>query len=352
MKNVRKEVAASRQGCRDLSLTQTQEIFRMRGVSKTMREIGKIVSCSCSTVSDVLNDPSLREKHPRLPWYEKGKIVYEAKKKRRGAPRSKRYGLKEDEKIRRFVVDNLEDKLSPKSIALKIKKKLPGKSISHESIYQYIYHHDRSLIKYLTRAGKTKRNNRANPQKSRLREAEKIEKKNIEQRSEAGNNREELGHVESDFIVSSRGGKSCLLVAVDRKARKIALRKTPNREADTARRTLFQVCSNTFKRVLNSLTIDNDPAHNHLPMLEKVFKEEELKVFFCDPYSPWQRGTVEAIIGILRRWFPKGTNFDDISEEQIRYVENWFNERPMEVLQGRTPNEVFEQELLSIKKAA
>jgi len=350
MKNS-KRIPSSRKGCSDLSLIQTQDIFRMRKVGRTMREIAKAVGCSASTVSDYLNHEVLRKHHKRLPWYEKGKLVFEAKRKNRGAPRTRRFGLKEDEELRKYVVDNLKDKLSPKSISFKIRDNLEGKSLSHEAIYLYIYHHDRDLIQYLIRASKTKRNNRASPQKSRLREAEII-KKNISQRSEAANSREELGHIESDFMVSCRGGKSCLLVAADRKARRIRLKKTLNREADTTRRTLFQIFRDEPSSTVNSLTVDNDPAHNHLPMLEKIFSLEELEVFFCDAYSPWQRGTVEAIIGILRRWFPKGTNFDEISDEQVQYVEDWFNNRPMEVLNGKTPNQVFQEELEKLRKAA
>jgi len=124
----------------------------------------------------------------------------------------------------------------------------------------YVYNHDKSLIKYLTRAGKTKRNNRANPQNSRLREAE-VEKKRIDKRSEACNSRQELGHLESDFMVSCRGGKACLLVAVDRKSREAKLRRLPNREADTARRALFQIFSKKSLEERKSLTVDNDTAH-------------------------------------------------------------------------------------------
>ena len=131
-----------------------------------------------------------------------------------------------------------------------------------------------------------------------------------------------------------------MLVLVDRKNRAIALRKLPNREADTARRTIFQILNEQKRKGLSvkSLTIDNDTAHNHLPMLENVF--EQLSVLFFEPHSPWQRGTVEAIIGILRRWWPKGTNFDEVSEKEVRYVQDWFNNRPMEVLKGKTPNQV------------
>ena len=263
-----KDINSTREGRKDLSLQERQEIFRLREHGKSMQEIAEKVECSKSTVSTSLNHSSLSTSHKKLPWYEKGKIVHEATKRNRGRPRSKGWGLK-NERIRRYVVEKLKDKLSPMSIHLSLKGNSKDFSISHEAIYLYIYNQDRTLLKYLTKAGQTKRNKRASGQSSRLRAAE-IDKRRLEQRPTEANERVEL---------------------------------------------------------------------------EPVFKEEELKVFFCDPYSPWQRGTVEAIIGILRRWFPKGTNFDDVSEQKVEYVEAWFNNRPMEVLNGETPNEVFYQEL-------
>jgi len=345
MKKVYK--GSSRRGCPDLLLRQKQEIFRLRGQGYGMQKIGEYVGCAKSTVSETLNHPALKESHWRLPWYELGKIVFEAGKKSRGRPRERGWGLK-NEQTRQYVVAALKNKLSPQSISYQIGKDHPGLCISHEAIYQYIYLVERGLLKYLIRHGRVKRNNRASGKKSRQREAE-IEKRPIDERSSGADTRIELGHLESDFVVSGKGGKSCLLVAADRKARRIRLRKTANREADTTRRALFGIFQDLPQAARKSLTVDNDSAHNHLPMLEPVFKKEELKVFFCDPYCAWQRGTVEAIIGILRRWFPKGTNFDEVPDEQIQYVEDWFNNRPMKVLDGKTPNEAFEEEL---KKAA
>jgi len=341
MKNLK--TLSSRQGRPDLSLKQRQEIFRLRKGGLGMRKIAKIVGCAASTVSDSLNHPSLNKQHKKLPWYIKGRIVHDVVRERRGRPKIQNWGLK-NEKVRSYVYLKLKDKFSPKNISRQIVKDLPGESVSHEAIYQFCYTRDRTLIKYLVRCGRTKRNNRASGAKNRLREAQ-ILKRSIDERSAEADSRAELGHLESDFVVSCRGGRSCLLVAVDRKARRVELRKLPNREAETTRRSLFQIFNGLPSAQRKSLTIDNDTAHNYLPMLEGAFREEELKVFFCAPYSPWQRGSVEAIIGIIRRWFPKGTNFDHISEDKVRYVQNWFNNRPMEVLEGLTPNEFMEREI-------
>ena len=66
-----------------------------------------------------------------------------------------------------------------------------------------------------------------------------------------------------------------------------------------------------------------------------------LKSYFCKPYHSWEKGTVENINGIIRRFFPKGTDFGTITDKQIKYIEDWINNRPMKVLKYRTPYQVF-----------
>jgi IS30 family transposase len=349
---MKKPKKSSREGCPDLLLQDRQEIFRLRNHGKSIQKISELVKCSKSTVHGTLNHESLKKGHAKLPWYEKGKLVHDAIKGNRGRKRI-RYATLKSQEILDYVVKCLKDKLSPKNISDKIKLDHPDLKISHESIYQYIYNSDPSLLQYLTRKGKTRRNKEYKGNHPRVVNKENVLKKSVHDRCAEGNNRESIGHSESDFIVSCRGGKSVLLVEADRSCRQVHLRLLPNREAETTRAVMFEIC--TLKKAaggIKTLTVDNDTAHNNLHYLEPVFKDSDLKILFCDPYKAWQRGTIEAINGILRRWFPKGTNFDLISNEQVQYVENWFNNRPMKVLNGITPNMAYEQGLEKMKKAA
>lgn len=329
MKNSKNK--STRAGCKDLTLNQIQDIFRLRKGGYSFQKISEYAKCSKSRACELVNHHSLSKTDKRLPWYEQGKIVHSAIKKNRGRKRNKHHKLQKDVELLEYVKKELKDKKSPKSISYSIKDNFVDKTLCAESIYDYIYRFDKPLAKFLIRYKKTRRNNRASGKKSRLLE---LKKRNIEQRTQKANDREEAKHAEGDCIVSARGGLSCIVISVDRCNRKIWLKKTPNREAETLRKAYFSIMQ---KAGFKTLTIDNDPAHNHLPMLENVF--EQLQIFFCNPYSPWERGTVEAIIGILRRWFPKGTNFDDITDEQVEYVQDWFNNRHSEVLNGLTPNQ-------------
>ena len=74
---------------------------------------------------------------------------------------------------------------------------------------------------------------------------------------------------------------------------------------------------------------------------EKINKELNIKSYFCKPYHSWEKGTVENINGLIRRFFPKGTDFDTISEEDIAYVEEWINERPMKIFGYMSPKQNF-----------
>ena len=68
-----------------------------------------------------------------------------------------------------------------------------------------------------------------------------------------------------------------------------------------------------------------------------------MKTYFCEPYSAWQKGTVENINGLIRRFFPKKTDFDFISDAELQFVEDWINNRPMKVLNFKTPNERYQE---------
>ena len=336
---------SSRSGFPDKPLKIRQEIFRLRECGRTIQEIAEILKCSKSTVSNTLNHESLKRVSSRLPWYEKGKIVAEAIKYSRGRPRSRQVTLKTQETLD-SIVEYLKDKHSPQSASRKLKEEKPHLSISHEWIYQYIYRVDPTLLQYLDRRGRTVRNRKYQGRKTRAVRREVKEVKNtIHERSIEGDQRLTLGHFESDFIVSCRGGKSCLLVFADRRSRKLNLRLLPNREAETARQSIFGILNGMKSIKPKSLTVDNDTAHNNLRYLEPIFKDSDLKILFCDPYKAWQRGTIEAINGILRRWFPKGTNFDLVTKDQVEYVEKWFNARPMKALGWISPNKAEEIEL-------
>lgn len=152
----------------------------------------------------------------------------------------------------------------------------------------------------------------------------------------------EFGHYECDTVESCkvRGEtKLCLTVLIERMSRKVIITKTASKTAKLTT-TSIETALRSHLSSLKSITYGNG---SEFSMHEKINKILNTKSYFCKPYHSWEKGTVENINGIIRRFFPKGTDFGKISMKQIKYVENWINNRPMKVLWYLTPNEKFEQ---------
>ena len=96
---------------------------------------------------------------------------------------------------------------------------------------------------------------------------------------------------------------------------------------------------------IKSITYDN---RKEFTKHEEIDKTLNMKSFFCKPYANYEKRTVENINGLIRRFFPKGTDFDSITEEEIAYVENWINNRPMKILNYMTPKQVFQLHSVAI----
>jgi len=332
-----------RKGCSDLSLQERQEIFKLRKLGLGIREIGRKMFRSASTISRELKRSKVGYRNwSSFQWYERAKLSDDAAKFRRKGKRHRLCILKSSE-INDYVYKSLKQYWSPEIISCRIGRDIAGASISHETIYQYIYRHDRSLVPYLVRKGRTRRV-RGKCKTRSLREMKASEearpaKRSIATRPEAAEGRREIGHLETDLIVSPTSkSKSALQVTVDRKVRKVILTLIADRKSDTARRALLQKIIKLAPEERVTVTADNGPEHADLPKLEKVLAN--FSTYYCGPYRAWERGTVESINGIIRRWFPKGTDFSQVTQEAVQNVEDWFNNRPMRVLGGLTPNEM------------
>lgn len=341
-----------RKGSKDLSLEERQAIHKMKSAGVGIRKIGRDLCRSASTISrEVRRVPENRYLAGKLQWYETAKLIHDDSRKRRGKKRKRFVELK-NPTVQSYVYNCLKQGWSPGIIAIRIKIDLPGESVSPETIYQYIYGHDRTLVQYLVRKGNTRRHsgkNKSRPLrgKRRKRDKGKEAKRPIGIRPQAANDRSEIGHLETDLIVSPpKKGKSALQVTVDRSNRKVILSLVDSREANEARRKLLQKLIILDPCERKTLTADNGSEHADLPLLETVLPD--FLTFYCGPYRSWERGTVEAINGILRRAFPKGTIFDNITAEEVKRVEDWFNNRPMIVLNGKTPNEVHAAQLADL----
>lgn len=159
----------------------------------------------------------------------------------------------------------------------------------------------------------------------------------IEKRPEEANSRSEYGHYETDTAVSGKktGAKAALTLLHERKARFTRLKKIPNLQPSTNAKALTKMGKTVIRK---TITHDNGIENkNH----EDVAKALSVKTFFCDPYSSWQKGSVENTIGRIRRFIPKGADISLYSNKEIAAIEHWLNHTPRKCLGYKTPYEVM-----------
>jgi IS30 family transposase len=162
----------------------------------------------------------------------------------------------------------------------------------------------------------------------------------ISKRPKEANERLNFGHFEGDTVLSSRESKHALVVIADRASRKTHIKRLLNKNVKETNPKIVSILEKYPKKHRKSITFDNGPEFfGH----KTIAKELKMKTYFCEPYSSWQKGTVENINGLIRRFFPKKTDFDLISDAELQFVEDWINNRPMKVLNFKTPNEKYQE---------
>ena len=243
----------------------------------------------------------------------------------------------------KYVFKELKKWTSPELISWRAKLKWIW-DISHECIYQYIYSlqwRKIELYRYLPRAHKIRRTKSWRKSKKTI-----IPNRiSIDLRPAEVENREEFGHWEADSIVWVWIW-SALNTNRERKSRKMFIEKIDRKTAENTKLATIKRFKSLPLSARKTNTADNwCEFTKHELITEKVI----MKFYFADAYSSWQRWTNENWNWLVRRFFPKKTNFNNITKKQIKAVEDWINNRPMKCLWYKTPNEVFEEELIKLK---
>ena len=180
--------------------------------------------------------------------------------------------------------------------------------------------------------------------KSKPRQAHNnLKGESIDKRPDEANDRSEYGHWEIDLIVSCKGGKGALLTLTERKYREEIIIRLPNKTQRAVNRALDRLerrFGRLFKEKFKTITADNGSEFLDFESLEKSCrnKGKRFKMYFAHPYSSWERGSNENANGIIRRFFPKGTDFSKVSPARIQAVEDWMNDYPRRILGGISAN--------------
>jgi len=252
-------------------------------------------------------------------------------------------------RLKVFVYKGLIQDFSPEQIAGSIKDIYPNDpimSISHEAIYQHIYRSrqsrlGRKLIKLLPYSHSKRRNKkRFGSKRSRIKDAV-----SIEMRPEHIENRKQLGHWEGDQIVGV-GHKSAIATMVERKTRYTYIIFLKDRTSMTMTQAVANTLNILIPEARRTMTYDNGiEMANH----KWLTQQTGMDVYFAHPYSPWERGTNENTNGLIRRYFPKKTDFKNITEQQLKQAQEKLNNRPRKVLGYKTPAYMLQLEINKIK---
>jgi len=241
------------------------------------------------------------------------------------------------------VVEKLMLRWSPEQIHLFLKKHYshdPRMQISMESIYFYIYIHAKpELRKLLTAQLRQKRKTRGNVRRGADKRTTIQDLVSIDERPPEVDGRLVPGHWEGDLIIG-KDHNSAIATLNERSSRTVIIMPLKKRDAKSVRLAFQKEFKSIPDQMKKSLTYDRGSE-----MAEhKIFtKNTKIKVFFAHPYSPWERPTNENSNGLIRDYFPKGTDFNLVSAAELKRVQNELNERPRKVLDMCTPKEVFEK---------
>jgi len=326
-----------------LILEVRQSIWMMRSQGLGIREIGRQLKISASIVSRELRRNSLPVYiAARLTPLERAKEAHEKAKRRRKEKRRGKRKAKPLMSVIEHIAQKLMKKWSPEDISDTIGSFFSGLKLSTTTIYRMIKRDAPELRKYLFEKGK-KRRQRVMDRRGKFQQAAP-EKQHISKRPIEAAERKEIGHLEADMVVSCRkGSKVAVLSIYDRATRKRWYIFVANLEAATVRKALVLFLHSLPSHARKTLTLDRGSEFAEWDMIEKIFPD--LKVYFCTAYSPHEKGGVERSNRDLRRFFPKGTDFSSVSQEQLAEAQELINNRPMKVL-GRKSSFDFHNELL------
>jgi IS30 family transposase len=324
-----------------LSLGEREEISRGLTEGESLRSIGRRLSRSASTISREVAWSGSRSEY--RAWRADEAALERGR-------RPKRCKLAGQARLCREVADGLRAFWSPQQISARLRREHPDDAsmrVSHETIYRTLFVQARgALRKELTsclRSGRAQRRPRLRTELSgagRLRNVVLISDRPAEVEDRAV-----PGHWEGDLLIGKEA-RSAIGTLVERSSRFVMLFRLPHgRSAEAVRVALTRQVSKLPKELRRTLTWDQGKEMaDHV----RFSMDSEMQVYFCDPHSPWQRGSNENTNGLLRQYFPSTEDFRQYSTAHLNAVAKQLNNRPRQTLNWMKPSEVFSQSVASI----
>lgn len=321
-----------------LTESEREEISRMLAQGCSFGDIARSLGRSVSTISNEVSAGGCNRYTYRAATAHR-RAQRKAKKRKLGKRK-----IVLLPRLRRYVHAKLRLKWSPDEIARKIAKRYPldmTMRISPEAIYSYIYVLPKGALKkeFLAclRRERKRRHKRKKGGTETVVKGKILDMLSIVERPKEIADRIVPGHWEGDLLVG-KNRQSYLGSLVERTTRTTILIPLKNKTAEEVRKAFAKEAKKLPSHMRLSMTYDQGTEMAQ----HKLFtKETQMQVYFCHPASPWERGTNENTNGIIRQFFPKGTDFSKISRREVKHVQHLLNGRPRKILNYATPYEVI-----------
>ena len=323
-----------------LTLSEREEISRGVVAGHSIRSMAKLLGRSPSTVSREINRNGGRR------CYRAGEADQAAWHR---ALRPKRCKLVEKRTLARIVASKLKRRWSPEQIAGWLKHIYPNDEtcqVSPETIYRTLFIQARgALKKELLQYLRSQRVMRRSRNKSLKGEGwgQITDTVSIRERPASVDDRAVPGHWEGDLLFGTRNSQIATLV--ERQTRYVMLAKVDSKHTETVINALIKQAHKLPKELYKSLTWDRG---HEMADHKRFTLATDIDVYFCDPQSPWQRGSNENTNRLLRQYFPKGTDLSMHSQAKLNAIARQLNERPRKTLNFETPAERFNKCVASI----
>lgn len=316
-----------------LTLLEREEISRGLAVNLSLRAIAVGLGRSASTISREV------KRNGGVGHYRASKADQSAWDR---ACRPKQCKLADNRFLSRVVASKLQLKWSPRQIAGWLKLKYPDDErhqVSHETIYRSLFVQARGVLKkelqqYLRSQRAIRRSKQASLKQEGLGQIKNMA--SIRERPASVEDRAVPGHWEGDLIAGSNN--SYIATLVERQTRYVMLAKVKNKDTESVVSALIKQSKKLPTELYKSLTWDQG---KEMSDHQRFTLETDIAVYFCDPQSPWQRGSNENTNGLLRQYFPKKTDLSVHTQAKLNAVARQLNERPRETLKFETPASRF-----------
>ena len=309
-----------------LTFTEREILYRMKRSERPIAEIAEILGRHRSTIYREL------DRNTGQRGYRPLQAQRLAEERREACRRSTKLS---HPPLEEYVTKKLEKKWSPEQIAGRIRQDLPRQQacrVCGQTIYNWLAHDAPGLREHLRRGYRRSRPETRGQLKNCV---------SIAGRPQVVNSKRRYGDWEGDTVVSP-GRLSGIVTMVERKSQYLRMRKTTSLKSEDTMRAACHGLKDLPDSLRRTMTLDNGKEFaEHHRLTNKLGTE----VYFADPYASWQRGLNENTNGLLRQFFPKGTDFSQVSHNEVAWVEQLLNERPRKSLGYKTPDEVFSRKL-------